>query len=121
VKSEFLKLLRQKASGFEADEVVEEYVNDEDGLKLVKRKVTKKYIPPDTSAVKILMDLEPNIEDLTDREISLGGLVLRLAGLSVKGEQGARGQVSIRHKSFERKPGRSQGNQRRRRRDQAKT
>jgi lipopolysaccharide biosynthesis regulator YciM len=69
VKSEFLKLLKQKAQGYEADEVVEEYVNDQDGLKLVKRKVTKKYVPPDTSAVKLLMDLEPNIEDLTDQEI----------------------------------------------------
>ncbi|HEY8419518.1 MAG TPA: hypothetical protein VIL03_03700 [Clostridia bacterium] len=69
MKSEFLKLLKQKAQGYEADEVVEEYVNDQDGLKLVKRKVTKKYVPPDTSAVKLLMDLEPNIEDLTDQEI----------------------------------------------------
>lgn len=69
MKSEFLKLLKQKAQGYEADEVVEEYVNDQDELKLVKRKVTKKYVPPDTSAVKLLMDLEPNIEDLTDQEI----------------------------------------------------
>lgn len=69
MKSEFLKLLKQKAQGYEADEVVEEYVNDQDKLKLVKRKVTKKYVPPDTSAVKLLMDLEPNIEDLTDQEI----------------------------------------------------
>ncbi|HEY8443793.1 MAG TPA: hypothetical protein VIL24_03235 [Clostridia bacterium] len=69
MKSDFLKLLKQKAQGYEADEVVEEYVNDQDGLKLVKRKVTKKYVPPDTSAVKLLMDLEPNIEDMSDEEI----------------------------------------------------
>jgi hypothetical protein len=69
VKSDFLKLLRKKAQGYKINEVVEEYINDQDGLKLVKRKVTKKYIPPDISAAKLLLDLEPNISGMTDQEI----------------------------------------------------
>lgn len=69
MKSDFLKLLRKKAQGYKINEVVEEYINDQDGLKLVKRKVTKKYIPPDISAAKLLLDLEPNISGMTDQEI----------------------------------------------------
>ncbi|HHW89397.1 MAG TPA: hypothetical protein GX745_00630 [Clostridiales bacterium] len=65
-----MKLLKKKAQGYKVDEVVEEYVNDDqDGLKLIKRKVTQKYIPPDLSAAKLLLDLEPNISDMTDQEI----------------------------------------------------
>lgn len=70
MKNELLKLLKKKAQGYKVDEVVEEYVHDDqDGLRLIKRKVTKKYVPPDTSAVKLLLDLEPNIADMTDQQI----------------------------------------------------
>ncbi|HEY8423821.1 MAG TPA: hypothetical protein VIL23_03570 [Clostridia bacterium] len=70
MKRDFLDLLKKKAQGYKVDEIVEEYVNDEqDGLKLVKRKVTKKYVPPDAAAVKLLLDLEPSVQDMSDQEI----------------------------------------------------
>ena len=47
--------LVKKALGYDATEVVEEYVSDEAGeVKLSK--VTKKNVPPDMSALKMLMD-----------------------------------------------------------------
>ncbi len=51
------KALLKRALGFTTDEVIEEYSLDEDGnAKLCKRKVTKKFNPPDISAVKMLME-----------------------------------------------------------------
>ena len=52
------KSLFKKAVGYTVDEVVEEYVNGEESenLRLIKRKITKKHIPPDISAVKALLE-----------------------------------------------------------------
>ena len=36
--------------------MVEEYASSDNELKLNKRKVTKKYVPPDLSAIKMVMD-----------------------------------------------------------------
>lgn len=45
------------AVGLSASETVEEFAVGEEGeLKLVKKKVTKRDIPPDIKAVKMLMD-----------------------------------------------------------------
>lgn len=49
--------LLKKALGYEADEVVEEYVTDEDGgQKLAKKKVSRKHIAPDITAIKVLFE-----------------------------------------------------------------
>ncbi len=65
--------LTKKALGYECSEVVEEYVLDDDGnLKLNKKKVTKKYVSPDTQAAKLLMDnlqQEIEIESLSDQQL----------------------------------------------------
>ncbi len=54
---EFKKALVKKALGYDATEIVEEYVSGEDGeIKLTKKKVTKKNVPPDMTALKILLD-----------------------------------------------------------------
>ena len=55
-------------------EVVEEYVNDENEMKLVKKKITKKHIPPDINAARALLekcsDNEFNhLQDLSDEEL----------------------------------------------------
>lgn len=52
------KSLFKKALGYTVDEVVEEYVNSENDtdLHLIKRKITKKHIPPDISAAKTLLE-----------------------------------------------------------------
>ena len=69
------KALLKKALGYETREVVEEYVLDDDGnKKLSKKKVTKKHVSPDISAVKILLqqynsDLSCEIENMTDEEL----------------------------------------------------
>lgn len=51
------------ATGMSADEVVEEFAVSDGELKLVKRKVTKREIPPDIKAVKLLMDGKEEISD----------------------------------------------------------
>ena len=49
--------LYKKAVGFLSDEIVEEYSLDENGNSVLnKRKVTKKFNPPDINAVKFLME-----------------------------------------------------------------
>lgn len=51
------KALAKKAMGYNLDEVVEEYTIDEGGKeKLIKKKVTKKYVPPDLSSAKVLLE-----------------------------------------------------------------
>lgn len=55
--SDLNKALLKKALGFVSDEIVEEYTLDEEGNSVLnKRKVTKKYNPPDLSAMKVLME-----------------------------------------------------------------
>ena len=57
------------AVGFNTGEVVEEYAVDGDGLKLVKRKVTRRDVPPDIKAVKMLLDGEAEVDGLTDEQL----------------------------------------------------
>lgn len=58
------------AVGLSASEVVEEFSADGDGrLKLVKRKVTKREVPPDIKAVKMLMDGEC-VTEASDEELA---------------------------------------------------
>lgn len=45
------------ARAITSTEVVEEYTIDEGGKeKLIKKKVTKKYVPPDLSSAKVLLE-----------------------------------------------------------------
>ena len=56
-ESKLKKALLKKALGYETSEEVCEYVLDEDGeAKLSKKKITKKHIAPDISALKILFE-----------------------------------------------------------------
>lgn len=60
IKSALIKC----ATGLSASETVEEFAVDGDGeLKLVKRKVTKRDIPPDIKAVKMLMEERSELSD----------------------------------------------------------
>lgn len=77
--SEELKgALLKCATGLSASETVEEYAVEGGELKLVKRKVTKRDIPPDIKAVKMLLD---GRDELTDEELEAerGRLVNMLA------------------------------------------
>lgn len=69
MKNDFFDSLRKKAKGYKIEEVIEEYAVEDDALKLVKRKVTKKHIPPDVSAAKMLIDMNSDLSVVTDAEI----------------------------------------------------
>ena len=69
---EILSGLLKRAKGYSYKEVQEEYAVKEDGeIALTKRKVTEKYCPPDSGALKTYMELngERKIEDYTDEEL----------------------------------------------------
>lgn len=55
------------ATGSSASEVVEEFAAVDGELKLVKKKITRRDIPPDIKAVKMLLD--GNEETLSDEEL----------------------------------------------------
>lgn len=65
--------LIKKALGYDATEVVEEYVSGEEGeIKLNKKKVTKKNVPPDLTALKMLMDEgEKDLKEMSDEELKI--------------------------------------------------
>lgn len=70
-KSDFRGALVKKALGYDYKEVVEEYVSGDDGqVKLTKKKVTKKNVPPDITALKILLEENVPIERLSDEELA---------------------------------------------------
>ena len=56
--------LFRKAVGYDSTETVEEYSESDGELVLVKRKVTIKNVPPDVSALKMLLDMNET-EDLS--------------------------------------------------------
>ena len=64
VKDAVLKV----ALGFSLEEVTEEYDARDGELKLVKRKETRKDVPPDLKAVKILLE-ETDYSVLSDEEL----------------------------------------------------
>lgn len=62
--------LLKKALGFDAKEVVEEYAMNEEGeVKLSKKKITTKCVPPDVSALKMLLDKSVPLAELSDEEL----------------------------------------------------
>ena len=60
--------LKKCAVGLETNEVVEEFDAKDGELRLVKRKVTKRDIPPDIKAVKMLID-EGGVDGLSVEEL----------------------------------------------------
>ncbi len=62
--------LKKCAVGFDVGETVEEFAVQDGELKLVKRKVTRRDIPPDIKAVKMLLDGRRDEDDLSDEELA---------------------------------------------------
>ena len=67
-------VLQKKAFGFDTEETVEEYVADTDTgeVKLAKKKITTKSVPPDLTALKLIMDEENSdslVKNMTDEEL----------------------------------------------------
>lgn len=66
-EEEIKNALLKKALGYESDEIVEEYTTDENGNSILsKRKITKKFNPPDINALRFLLEQS----DLSNDEIS---------------------------------------------------
>lgn len=68
MEEEIKGALKKCAVGFGTSEVVEEFCMEDGELKLVKKKVTKKDIPPDIKAVKMLMD-GSGLSEISDEEL----------------------------------------------------
>jgi len=62
------KAILKVALGYSVEEVTEEYGVEDGELKLVRRKETKKDIPPDLKAVKLLME-DVDYACLSDEEL----------------------------------------------------
>ncbi len=71
LKQDLKEVLIKKALGYDVQEVVEEYSSDGDGeVKLSKKKITTKYVPPDMTALKILLDEnQKDTTQMTDEEL----------------------------------------------------
>lgn len=76
--------LLRRAIGYETTETIEEFTECDGEIKLVKRKVSTKNVPPDVSAVKLVMEeTTPSLIDLSDEELQAEKLRL-LAQLKEK-------------------------------------
>ena len=67
-EQEIKEAIIKVALGYSLEEVTEEYGVEDGELKLVKRKETKKDIPPDLKAVKLLME-DRDYSVLSDEEL----------------------------------------------------
>lgn len=64
------KALIKKALGYDLTETVEEYALSDDEVKLTKKKITKKNVPPDITALKILLvGDEKSVAEMSDEEL----------------------------------------------------
>lgn len=67
------KALKKRALGYDSTEITEEYTENQEGVvKMVKRKVVSKNVPPDVSAAKLYLDMcqeEGDIKSMTDSEL----------------------------------------------------
>ncbi len=62
--------LMKVATGYSVEEVTEEYAEVDGEMKLLKRKETKKDVPPDLKAVQILLSgQESDLTKLSDEEL----------------------------------------------------
>lgn len=74
-ESDVITALTKKALGYEVQEVIEEYsIDDDNNERLMKKKVTKKSVPPDITAVKVILEWEnlnfqQDFKDLSDEEL----------------------------------------------------
>lgn len=69
---DLIKSLLKRAKGYRYNEVQEEYSVKEDGdFVLTKKKIVKKYCPPDSSALKTYLDIasDKDTSSLSDEEL----------------------------------------------------
>ena len=91
-KSSVEKMLLKKAMGYKVKENVDEYASVGEEMKLVKRRITTKYVSPDLAAAKTLLELNGREEQndlsyLSDEQLLRERTKLLLALESASGEE----------------------------------
>ena len=92
LKSSVEKMLLKKAMGYKVKENVDEYASVGEEMKLVKRRITTKYVSPDLAAAKTLLELNGREEQndlsyLSDEQLLRERTRLLLALESASGEE----------------------------------
>lgn len=101
---EIVKSIIKRAKGYRYQEVQEEY-SYEDGKRpvLTKKKVAKKYCPPDASALKVYMDITSGeeVKDMSDEELERerDRLIAKFVKEKEKGEKAPAVKKSNKNKS----------------------
>ena len=89
--------LLKKAIGYDTSEIIEEFSENDGQVVLVKKKVTKKSVPPDMTALKMLLDGESraDVTTMTEEELKaeLNRLLIELANDIETGEKAERGNL----------------------------
>lgn len=82
------KALRKKAFGYDTEETVEEFAYKEGEEILSKKKVTRKNVPPDITAIKMLLEENDDLSEMTDEELKKEKIRLLklLEKMNLKGE-----------------------------------
>ncbi|MCM1368011.1 MAG: hypothetical protein NC184_04290 [Roseburia sp.] len=70
LRDEIFDAVVKRACGYEAEETVEEYAMVDGTLELVKKRVTKKDVPPDISAAKLIFDSN-DTDELSDEQLEI--------------------------------------------------
>ena len=91
-KSSVEKMLLKKAMGYKVKENVDEYASVGEEMKLVKRRITTKYVSPDLAAAKTLLELNGREEQndlsyMSDEQLLRERTRLLLALESASGEE----------------------------------
>ena len=91
-KSSVEKMLLKKAMGYKVKENVDEYASVGEEMKLVKRRITTKYVSPDLAAAKTLLELNGKEEQndlsyLSDEQLLRERTRLLLALESASGKE----------------------------------
>jgi len=88
--SKINKAIEKLAGGYSVTEVTKEYADRDGELVLVKKKETKKFVPPDMKAISYLLGGE-RIEEKSEEELiaeraELEALARKIAGEGEKGD-----------------------------------
>ena len=72
IEDKIKRAIAKRAIGYSAKEVVEEYQDDGGVLVLTKKRVTKKHVPPDATAAKLVIEgflSDDDVENMTDEQL----------------------------------------------------
>ena len=83
IAKEWLEVLQKRAAGYVATETQEEYAVSEGETVLVKRKIVQKDVPPDVTALKLLLEIAP-CEEVSGEELERERLALQEAALRLR-------------------------------------